>query len=202
MNYNIFIDPIKGRKCVALKFIPKLTIILRERPFLILQNSNRKHVFEQLKNNLQLANKLMNLAPMTQYVNINKDNIEEYIDLMITKININAFKYENKYTGVFFWASMFNHNCDPNVFYYEKNGEKIFYASKNIEKNEEICISYINILPNVYERRQLLRKWNFSCKCTKCKEDIMKMMKKDVDTHKISYDELVYLYKFNLDDFE
>lgn len=55
------------------------------------------------------------------------------------------FKYDNnKSCFVLGYGSMYNHSDNPNIEYYF-NDDKTFFmykATRNIEKNEELCISY------------------------------------------------------------
>ena len=57
-----------------------------------------------------------------------------------------VFKHDNNYSSlVLGYGSMYNHNDNPNVQYYFNDDEKtmfLYKAIRNIEANEELCISY------------------------------------------------------------
>jgi hypothetical protein len=70
-------------------------------------------------------------------------------------------------------ASYFNHSCEPNI---EKNREGrtwFFKAGKDIEKGEELNITYLSGEERQLSRAQrmlrLKKNWGFDCGCTKCK---------------------------------
>jgi hypothetical protein len=64
-----------------------------------------------------------------------------------------------------------NHSCDPNVYIVMDGSEVAIRTLKPIKKDEEIYISYIEST-NPYARRQseLISRWFFTCKCSKCQK--------------------------------
>ncbi|KAJ4296189.1 hypothetical protein N0V90_006233 [Kalmusia sp. IMI 367209] len=83
-----------------------------------------------------------------------------------------------------------NHSCDPNVYIVMDGPQMQIRTLKDIKKNEEIFISYIDPTMS-YARRQseLQQRWFFTCRCTKCQvgptqqEDEWQISFEDLPTH-------------------
>lgn len=83
--------------------------------------------------------------------------------------------------GIFTLTARMNHSCDPNA---EIRGQEYVdcnidvVAKQEIEKGEEICISYINLGSNPSysasarnrRQRQLTSRYLFHCQCSRCVE--------------------------------
>ena len=68
--------------------------------------------------------------------------------------------------------SMFNHNCMPSAAFDSIGGstETIVKAVRNINKDEEICISYVDIrLPEMVRREMIRRGIGKLCDCLRCR---------------------------------
>ena len=66
-------------------------------------------------------------------------------------------------------ASFFNHSCQPNVIHIRIGSKKVFQLSRNVEKDEELVISYTpfeNI--ELEKRKQEIKEWFFDCICQRC----------------------------------
>ena len=74
--------------------------------------------------------------------------------------------------GIYAIGACFNHSCLPNiqVSYCERNDETLVVtALRDIEKGEELCISYIDEDAPFEERQQQLSEhYLFTCCCSKC----------------------------------
>ncbi|KAK0194093.1 hypothetical protein F5146DRAFT_1034215 [Armillaria mellea] len=69
-------------------------------------------------------------------------------------------------------ASYFNHDCFPNVRKQREGRSMHFYATRDIEAGEELCISYIDASDPVEKRREeLARDWYFTCLCRRCENE-------------------------------
>lgn len=94
---------------------------------------------------------------------------ETYLDY-IGRFNINQISGQ-----LYPIANFFNHNCEPNVHYEIANNNlsmKII-TRRNINKNDELFITYVNPLHGVkVRRRHLLQGWGFLCHCTRCKKEL------------------------------
>ncbi|KAI5960313.1 SET6 [Candida pseudojiufengensis] len=85
--------------------------------------------------------------------------------------NTTSKKEDKEFLGfaVYPSASFFNHSCSPNILKTRINQDLKFETLKDIEKGEEICISYGNFSNESFETRQLqLKEWFFDCGCIKC----------------------------------
>ena len=104
---------------------------------------------------------------------------EEMLYDTYCKIALNASQ-SSKLSGVSAMAvytnfSLFNHCCVPNCAWKMENGVKIVYTLKDIEKGEELCISYISdihrLLPGNFRREKLMSVFGFECRCSVCVDE-------------------------------
>lgn len=209
-GFNILNDVKKGRICIANKHIKKGEIVLIETPFLIIDSivmHTQNEIIKQLKSNINVLSKLMNLAPSTKYVNINKENMDYYLHDLILKIKTNAYSYNfGKSSALLYFGSFFNHSCNSNLTYRQIENQFIFTATKNIYLGEELCISYIYMSEKKYiERSYELSSWNFKCNCYKCKTEKLFEIKEKIDKYIKEFtvneiiDELPFIYKLYFD---
>jgi hypothetical protein len=72
--------------------------------------------------------------------------------------------------GVFPVAAMtFNHSCRPNLINIYVNGKMEYRTTREILKDEELCLSYINSLEGFTKRREELASTRFfACSCPRC----------------------------------
>ena len=77
--------------------------------------------------------------------------------------------------GIYAIGANFNHSCAPNiqVSYCDRNDETLVVtALRDLEKGEEICISYISEDDCYTKRQQYLQEhYLFQCLCAKCKTE-------------------------------
>jgi len=73
-------------------------------------------------------------------------------------------------------ASYWNHSCAPNVQKRRVGRTWSFWAARDVQVGEELCISYLGgdeRVMGVDERREKLRAvWGFECECEKCGEEV------------------------------
>uniref|UniRef100_A0A1J3G1H6 Histone-lysine N-methyltransferase ATXR2 n=1 Tax=Noccaea caerulescens TaxID=107243 RepID=A0A1J3G1H6_NOCCA len=78
-------------------------------------------------------------------------------------------------TAFFPLQSCINHSCCPNAKAFkreeDRDGQTVIIASRRINKNEEVTISYIDEELPYKERQALLADYGFICKCPKCLQD-------------------------------
>lgn len=46
-------------------------------------------------------------------------------------------------SGIFAYASLFNHSCSPNLFRFFKDGQQVYIVKKPIEKNQQLFVGYM-----------------------------------------------------------
>lgn len=83
---------------------------------------------------------------------------------------------ENKeYLGYMLFpeASFFNHSCRPNLRKSRIGNKMSFKTTVSIEKGDQLCIDYFNILNEPFNKRQeiLSSNWFFNCACERCVEE-------------------------------
>lgn len=76
--------------------------------------------------------------------------------------------------GLYVSASYFNHDCTPNVRKERVGRLMRFYALRDIQPDEELCISYVDTQEARQKRREDLWKgWYFHCMCRRCAEEAL-----------------------------
>ena len=102
-------------------------------------------------------------------------------------------------SGLFYISSFINHSCDCNANYNGIGDFIILFSIKDINKDEEITISYCD-QNEIYEKRKIkLDNWGINCNCEFCTNDIATRNKE----YKIIYNEYIdffqnYAYKANI----
>ena len=174
-------------KIIANENIKKGEIILIEKP-LYQETDIIKLLYEILKNkedsdiislyprkNIELHNNpyLYNLIKLIN--NYNNIKVKKFLCLINTKILnhyyckilFNAFQM-NSSCVILPIGAMMNHSCKPNIYFYEKQNEMYFEALTNINKNDELCYSYLRNYKysnNKEKQIYLFNHYNFICKC-------------------------------------
>lgn len=73
-------------------------------------------------------------------------------------------------------ASMFNHSCAPNCYVTGgPNGEMVVKTKRSVSTDEELCISYVDLLLDEFKdtktrRDHLFESYCFWCNCEKCSQ--------------------------------
>ncbi|KAF9772524.1 hypothetical protein IL306_009766 [Fusarium sp. DS 682] len=72
--------------------------------------------------------------------------------------------------GLFTTFCRMNHSCTPNIcwVYDEPTGFMEVYAVSDIDKDEEITNSYIEVATSYQARMKELSNWGFNCRCAAC----------------------------------
>lgn len=73
--------------------------------------------------------------------------------------------------AIFLLGSRFNSSCEPNInnYWNEEQGKITFWATRDVEEGEELCICYANPLANRAARRARLQSsFHFECECVAC----------------------------------
>ena len=72
-------------------------------------------------------------------------------------------------SGVWGYASFFNHDCLPNTAHFGIGNYYIAFCIKEIDKGEEITTKYSDPKDPYQERqKEILENWRFKCKCQLC----------------------------------
>ncbi|EPY53727.1 histone lysine methyltransferase Set6 [Schizosaccharomyces cryophilus OY26] len=68
--------------------------------------------------------------------------------------------------------SRINHSCEPNCHIIFEGSRAILVATRQIQKNEQLFISYTDVrLPQSIRQKQLKKKYFFDCECEKCAKE-------------------------------
>jgi hypothetical protein len=89
---------------------------------------------------------------------------------LLTIFRSNAYNSGDDHIGLFPKCARINHSCKPNClnFWSEKTSKRIIYAGRDIEKGEEITVSYIPLLKPIQQRQERLQQYGFKCTCSAC----------------------------------
>ena len=160
----------KGFGVVARRDIKVGDIILQERPILSWKNyASLKSQFNKLSDSEKKD--VMNLS----------NSYFELSDKLEGIANTNAFFWESTESlCLFLRSSRFNHSCIPNIQTVYRSSELSIYASCDISKDEELCLSYLPLWQSPYTlKHELRKKYRFDCCCELCS------MKNQVEKKKI-----------------
>lgn len=95
---------------------------------------------------------------------------EETPNKLMTIFRSNAYNTGGNHVGMFPKIARINHSCKPNSgnWWSENSNHRIIYASRDIEKGEEITVSYIPLLKTARDRQARLQQYGFTCDCDAC----------------------------------
>jgi hypothetical protein len=95
---------------------------------------------------------------------------EENQSHLLTIFRSNAYNSGDDHIGLFPKCARINHSCRPNClnFWSEKTSKRIIYTGRDIEKGEEITVSYIPLLKSIQQRQERLQQYGFTCTCSAC----------------------------------
>ncbi|KAI1734781.1 hypothetical protein F4680DRAFT_462215 [Xylaria scruposa] len=107
----------------------------------------------------------------------NAKSLAEAIELLC-KSQVNSFNRldeDVEQTGLFMnpALAMVNHSCTPNAFVQFVGRKAVLHAYREIGKDEEIEISYIDCNLHLSQRHEALKtRYHFTCNCPRCKDDM------------------------------
>jgi len=135
----------------------------------------------QIKNSLQVLELIELEKEFKKLKNYNEQDFNE-IDLTSIDFESNEFKYLaemqvkydnlSKQSGLWYLSSLFNHSCCSNAIMQTIGDMMMFYSIKNIQKDEEITISYF---PPEWDYNLKIERsidvYGFKCDCKLCEMD-------------------------------
>lgn len=74
--------------------------------------------------------------------------------------------------GLYLWADMINHSCDPNCEWTYQRGNVRIKTLRDIQAHEELTISYIPTDLSLADRLSKLASYGFECRCSSCLSDM------------------------------
>ena len=146
----------------------KLNLKLRKAP---LDNEKFYYLFDGKNQNQDLNERKQYLFDQDSG-KIDLDYFKVNQVICLNKYGNGRFIFYNKETcsGLWGYASFFNHDCLPNTSHFGIGNYYIGYCVKEIDKGEEITTKYSDAKHPYKERQnELLVNWRFKCKCQLCK---------------------------------
>ncbi|KAI3323581.1 SET domain-containing protein [Xylariaceae sp. AK1471] len=107
----------------------------------------------------------------------NARSLAQAIDVLC-KLQVNSFNRLDEdvgQTGLYMnpALAMVNHSCIPNAFVQFVGRQALLHAYQEINKGEEIQISYIDCNIHLSHRQEALKtRYHFTCHCPRCKDDM------------------------------
>jgi len=156
----------KGAGMFAKEVIKRGDLVLSEAPVLKIKEGQRMETIRSLTPaHKQILESLSNCHISPEM------SLEcRYINILST--NTVTLKDDSEYqSGLFKDFSRVNHSCLPNVnhFWNSDLGMEELWCERDIQKDEEILTSYIELYADRESRQgELKMKWNFDCRCTVC----------------------------------
>ncbi|KAF2703053.1 TPR domain protein [Pleomassaria siparia CBS 279.74] len=169
-----------GLGVFAMAHIPQSTRILSTPLLLELDGGEDPQELLRAFNKLSDADKAsyLELHPFASSVRkdiVKKKTGKHWQHLSEAERNVISIYDANSFeVGVYHLPSRINHSCIPNV-HYEYNPairRGTFHAVRDIERGEEVLMSYINGGSRIRKWRQpRLDLWGFVCQCAACRND-------------------------------
>jgi hypothetical protein len=193
--YEVRSIPGKGYGCFATRTLKRGTRILADKPLLIVPvaeyyESDIKEPFSKLSKEEQALyfslhsahgqnpeNWPKHIHPLVS--SREKCRIEEQHNARVAKepslvsiFQTNCMELDGG-AAIFPNAARFNHSCNPNACFTWNPaiGKETIHAMRDIEKDEEITLSYCDIMHDKASRRWELKHYGFSCDCPACSGD-------------------------------
>ncbi|WEW58490.1 hypothetical protein PRK78_003958 [Emydomyces testavorans] len=122
-----------------------------------------------------LLNLMLSARAVCEYANTDL-TLQEVVEYF-SKIDINAFTlttpfYDHIGIALEPFAAFCNHSCSPNAAVEFDQGKLWLRALRDIEKGDQIFVSYIdNTDPYAIRQSQLSKRYFFDCKCPKCERE-------------------------------
>lgn len=63
-------------------------------------------------------------------------------------------------------------DCSPTLYKKRQGRMMEYYALRDVDTGEELCISYVDDNESVTKRREALKEWFFDCGCLKCRKEL------------------------------
>lgn len=163
--------PGKGKGLVATRKIPRGTRILCEEPIIRIPEV----VLDSQTLPTTIRRQVDALAPAQQQAFLSMHNIYADADGVDSRylgiIRTNALPFEEDEAGIVLDACRINHACDNNAqkSWNQNIKRHTVHALRDIEKGEEITITYLGVLNSRKARQEALRrKFAFTCSCRLC----------------------------------
>ena len=164
----------KGLGCVALKDIKIGTVILEEKPQMVIEKeffdgSGRRYDIEWI---IDAYNKMNKNDKLRFWKLHNAFELERPDDRHLKIETIFATNNFGPVLGI--ECSRFNHSCQPNAAELTVGQEVIqIIANSTIKKGQEITLFYGSAVLKKMEERQetFYKKWRFRCNCDRCQKE-------------------------------
>ena len=198
--YAIRDVPGKGKGLIATKDIPKGTRIISESPIIAISG---RYIADIRQLDARVHQELVGLPGEQQLEFYLMDNAYLYTSSAeklrgIFRTNALPMGEDLDTGGIFLNACRINHACDHNAVNFwnsnigsqlpngENPGQLTIHSARDIQKGEEITISYLSSLRNRQARQEELKEnFNFTCSCQLCILPPNKSQESDVNLDRI-----------------
>lgn len=176
--YTIVPSPGKGLGAFATEILEPGDVILREEPVMLIEppplRQGMGYDVREVGRRVQAAFDLLPEETRIDILSLSSYSSTEEKDSVNYNV-LNAIFRSNAYVsgdriGLFPRIARINHSCRPNTSYFwdAKLNRRIVFATRRIQKGEELSVSYISLLAAHEDRQKRLDKYGFQCACEAC----------------------------------
>ncbi|KAJ9608197.1 hypothetical protein H2200_007185 [Cladophialophora chaetospira] len=167
--------PNKGIGVIATEPLSRGDLVSSFHPYLVLHTENILSTTDEREKFLRLAISQLPKSSQEQFYDLAKMFDDERL-VAQDVVKSNGFNLDVGgvvHVAVFPEASRFNHACDPNAQYYltPDTLSHTIHATRPIQPNEEITISYTTPFRSYAQRQEYLKTaYDFTCSCSRCQK--------------------------------
>ncbi|KUJ17963.1 SET domain-containing protein [Mollisia scopiformis] len=174
--YDVVPIPGKGFGVVANRKLPRRTKIIIEEALISVPMPEmvpgQGFRMADMLTNVEDAFHSLSPAQQQEFLDLHEHRFptEENQSKLLTILRSNAYNTGDDYVGIFPKIARINHSCRPNSgnFWSMKRNQRVIYAFRDIERGEEVTVSYIPLTKSTKERQARLFQYGFTCGCDAC----------------------------------
>ncbi|RDL38986.1 uncharacterized protein BP5553_03326 [Venustampulla echinocandica] len=176
LTYEVKLSPGKGLGVFAVQHLHRGTKIIIEAPLVSVpvpkMVPGQGFRILDMISSLETAYEVLSPKQQEEFLGLHDFRFpsEQDQNRLLTIFRSNAYNTGDSKVGLFPKIARINHSCSPNSgnWWSEKTDRRVIYAARDIEKGEEITVSYIPLLKTTKDRQARLEQYGFICDCAAC----------------------------------
>ncbi len=181
VQFEIKDIPGRGKGMIATQDIMPGSIILREKPFIVMPDK----IFsledsDQIEEWLEKRLLKMSSAKRKIFFDLADSRSQDGLKTILGIFFTNDMTFVDDSAALFPTMARVNHSCRPNADFVArpKKGVQDLVATKLIKEGEEIFISYLpayaeGSAPRKVRQKYMTKWYGFACKCPECNEKVI-----------------------------
>jgi len=164
----------KGEGIIANKDIPYGSLIFVEKPIIYCRKISKLSIYENMRE------QFYHLPPFEQilFLSLHDASSKDESKTLEGIFDTNKLSLCDCEVAICLMISKFNHSCKASVAHAYAAPFIRVYATRNIQKGEELCISYGGKFQTLRKRMQYLQNnWKFQCNCSLCELNELQRLK-------------------------